>query len=210
MLLLHTPLTTATKDRTPPLDRSTSTMLLATLLDLETSSSFYTTTTKRTTPRLPSLLLLFAQLDLEDGTAHSLLFRTSTKVLSPSPSRTLESQVIISLILSTTSTMISLPTSLLEMLSSPLQALDLLNSITEETDSLRITLITDMNLLMSITLLLTPTSSTSSIGLSLDELFSEFRATLLLRALFLLELTSPLLLEPPPRLLESVLLLFLE
>jgi len=179
--LLLTP-TTVTKDLTPPLEVTTSTMLFAIPLELETSSLLLMILMMLTMPPLPSMHPLFALTELEDGIAHSSPFHF-LDLHSLLPSHTLQ-LLLISLILSITSTLIFLPIILPTLsLLVLIPQLELESSSIEEMDIPNTALITDMNLLMSITQLLTPTLSTNSIGTLLDESTLEFLAVPLLLAL---------------------------
>jgi len=182
--------TTATKDLTPPLETTTSMMLFAIPLELETSSLLLMINMMLTTPPLPLMHPLLAQTELEDGIAHSSLFHF-LDLPSLQPSHTLQ-LLHISLMLSITSTLIFLPTIHPTLSLSPLiLVLDLEFSSIDEMDIPNTALIMDMNLLMSITQLLTPTLSINSIGLLLDEFTSEFLAVPRHLALSLHRSTEP-------------------
>jgi len=178
--------TIAILDHLLPLDHSISIMLFARLQEPETFGLLCPTLTKLTMQLFPSLLLqLFAQTELEDGIAH--LFPFLTRDLSTSSFLILDPLLTFPM-LSITSTSISLPTTLLEILLSLLVALpEVVTSIIEEMDSQRMIPLVDMNLHMSITVTLTCTLSSNSITLFPEECFSDYLATPLLDA------TSPFL-----------------
>lgn len=133
-------------------------------------------------PALPLLHQLFVLTELEDGIAHLSLFHF-LEDLSLLTFHTAHLQSI-SLMLSTISMLISLETIPLTLLLFLHQLdLDQESSSIDEMDTQNTALIMDMNLLMSIIPLHTPTLSINSIGLLLDEFTLQFLAVLILFAL---------------------------